>query len=71
MYGCDHNMSRFTPQATVDLRCETAVEGLYLSGQDVFSCGLIGAAFGGMFCAGSVLGRNVFQDMLDLKEKLK
>ncbi|KAH0626737.1 hypothetical protein JD844_001880 [Phrynosoma platyrhinos] len=43
---------------------------LHHVGQDVFCCGLLGALSGGLICACSVLGRNVFIDLLQLKKKL-
>ena len=69
MYGVNHNHSRFTEGAVVDLRPETAIENLYLTGQDVFNCGFAGASFGGVFCAAAVLGRNVYEDLTKLKSK--
>ena len=33
MYGCDHDLNRFTPEATVELRPETPIKNLYLTGQ--------------------------------------
>ena len=71
MYGLDHDLSRFTAAATVELRPETDVKNLYMCGQDVFSCGIAGAAFGGMLCAATVLGRNVYADLTELKGKSK
>ena len=68
MYGCDHDLDRFTAEATVELRPKTEIEGLYLTGQDIFNCGIAGAAFGGLLCASEVLGRNVYADLMDLKK---
>jgi hypothetical protein len=67
-YGCDHKLSRFTPQATIDLRPETKVKNLYLTGQDVFTCGFAGASFGGLLCASSILKRNLYEDLMNLKK---
>ena len=67
MYGCDHDLNRFTPEATVALRSDTNIKNLYLSGQDIFTCGFAGATFGGLFCAASVLKRNVYADLMRLK----
>ena len=54
----------------MELRPEVAEhKGLYLCGQDVFSCGIVGAAFGGLLCASSVLNRNVYMDLIELKKK--
>jgi all-trans-retinol 13,14-reductase len=69
MYGLDHNISRFTPTAAVDLRPETPVSNLFLTGQDVFTAGFVGAAFGGLLCASSVLNRNIYEDLTLLKKK--
>ncbi len=52
MYGLNHDPQRFDQQW---LRPRTPVKGLYLSGQDVLSCGVGGAMFGGLLCALSVL----------------
>lgn len=69
MYGVDHDLHRFTPEATVALRADTAIKGLYMSGQDVFTCGFAGATFGGLICASAVLNRNVYADLMKLKAK--
>lgn len=53
MYGLDHNPQRFEQEW---LRPKTAIKGLYLTGQDVLSCGVGGAMFGGFLSAVSVLG---------------
>jgi all-trans-retinol 13,14-reductase len=37
MYGCDHDTRRFTPKATVELRPETPIKNLYLTGQVSFT----------------------------------
>ena len=69
MYGCDHDMKRFSPHAAVDLRPETNVKNLYITGQDAFNCGFVGASFGGLFCASTVLDRNLYEDLNVLKKK--
>lgn len=67
MYGVDHDLGRFTPEATVALRSDTNIKNLYMSGQDVFTCGFAGATFGGLICASTVLQRNVYADLMKLK----
>lgn len=70
MYGCDHNVARFSPEATCALRPEVPeLPGLFLSGQDVFSCGFAGATFGGLLAASKILNRNLYADLMDLKAK--
>ncbi|MFV8783417.1 phytoene desaturase family protein [Microbulbifer sp. SA54] len=53
IYGLDHDPARFDQDW---LRPKTRIKGLYLTGQDVMSCGVAGAMFGGLLCAQSVLG---------------
>lgn len=53
IYGLDHTPERFE-QAW--LRPKTKIPGLYLTGQDVLSCGVVGAAIAGAFCAVGILG---------------
>ncbi|MGV8996907.1 MAG: phytoene desaturase family protein [Parvibaculaceae bacterium] len=45
------------------LRPTTAIGGLYLSGQDVSTGGVIGALAGGLLAASSVLGRDLMQEI--------
>lgn len=71
MYGANHSKGRFTESGVVDLRPETGIKNLYLTGQDVFNCGFAGASFGGVFCAAAVLGRDVYTDLTKLKAKSK
>lgn len=42
-----------------------------VSGQDVFSCGIIGAMHGGLLCASAVLNQIIYIDLFLLKKKLK
>lgn len=53
MYGLTHEPSRFEQQW---LRPKTRIPGLYLTGQDVLSCGVGSAMFAGLITALSVLG---------------
>jgi len=53
IYGLNHDPSRFTQSW---LRPKTPIKGLYLSGQDILSCGVIGAMLAGALCAVKVGG---------------
>lgn len=70
IYGLDHNYERFTPLNLARLRPQTDIDGLFLTGQDAFSCGFTGALFGGLLCAGTVLGRNAMGDVEELHARL-
>ena len=70
IYGLDHNKDRFSPESSVALRPDCAeIPGLYLTGQDVFTTGLGGAMLGGLICAGAVLNRTVYLDMVRLRNR--
>lgn len=71
VYGVDHNTSRFSLEAMSDLRPDIGIPGLHLTGQDVFICGFIGAMFGGVLCASSVLKRNLMGDLMRLVKEAK
>ncbi|WP_066960827.1 NAD(P)/FAD-dependent oxidoreductase [Microbulbifer sp. Q7] len=53
IYGLNHDPARF---AQSWLRPKTRVPGLYLTGQDIMSCGVAGAMFAGLVTAQSLLG---------------
>ncbi len=61
IYGLDHTPRRFRESR---LRPRTALKGLYLTGQDVCTCGVSGALIGGVLCASAVLGRDLMTDIL-------
>ncbi|XP_034050553.1 inactive all-trans-retinol 13,14-reductase [Thalassophryne amazonica] len=71
MYSAEHNVERFHVEAVARNRCNTPVKNLYLSGQDVFSCGIAGALHGGLLCASTVLNHIVYINLLFIKKKLK
>jgi all-trans-retinol 13,14-reductase len=56
IYGLDHTPQRFEQRR---LRPQTRLPGLYLTGQDVASCGLAGALMGGVLSASAVLRKNL------------
>lgn len=51
IYGLTHTPARFR----LPLRAQTPVPGLFLTGQDLVSCGVAGALFGGAITAAAVL----------------
>ena len=57
IYGLAHGPERF---ASRDLRPRTPIAGLYLTGQDVSTCGVMGAFTGAVTTASAMLGRNMF-----------
>jgi all-trans-retinol 13,14-reductase len=56
LYGVDHTPVRFRQRF---LRPRTAIPGLWLTGQDVATCGVAGALMGGVTSASAILGRNL------------
>lgn len=53
IYGLDHDPQRFEQNW---LRPKTEIEGLYLTGQDIMTCGVVGAMIGGLMTAISIGG---------------
>ena len=69
-YGLDHDLARFAPRNFYEvLRPEVReVPGLYLTGQDISSCGFGGAMVGGVLCAGKILGaKNPFSVLEEIE----
>ncbi|XP_028842455.1 all-trans-retinol 13,14-reductase [Denticeps clupeoides] len=66
IYGADHGIERFSPMATAMMRPQTPVKNLYLTGQDVFVCGLAGALAGALTCTSVLLNRNVHLDAVNM-----
>ncbi len=60
LYGIDHTPQRFDQDF---LQPSTPIPGLYLTGQDIVSCGVAGAMFGGVLTATTVLGGNLLAQM--------
>ena len=60
LYGIDHTPQRFDQDF---LQPATPIPGLYLTGQDIVSCGVAGAMFGGVLTATTVLGGNLLAQM--------
>ncbi|XP_076154996.1 inactive all-trans-retinol 13,14-reductase-like [Alosa pseudoharengus] len=71
MYSAEHNLDRYDPISIAQNRCDTPIKNLYISGQDVFSCGVVGALHGGLLCASAVLDHILYMDLMFMKKKLK
>ncbi len=57
LYGLAHNPARFEARF---LRPRTPVRNLFLTGQDITTCGVAGAMAAGVLCASAILRRNLF-----------
>lgn len=57
IYGLSATPARY---ALRELGARTPVRGLYLTGQDAATLGVVGALFGGVVCASAALGKNLF-----------
>lgn len=58
VYGLNHDTERF---AQSWLQVQTKIPGLYLTGQDVLSCGVVGAMMAGCMTSIKILGVNGFK----------
>ena len=67
VYGLDHDVNRFDPNTTLELRPETPIEGLWLTGQDVYCCGYGGAMIGGLLCVSAIMKRNLLKELQELR----
>ena len=61
IYGLSHSPERFQARW---LKPRTPIQGLYLTGSDVVTAGLMGALMGGMTCSSAVLNGNVLSQVL-------
>jgi all-trans-retinol 13,14-reductase len=61
LYGLDHTSERFEQKF---LRPQTAIKNFYLTGQDVATAGVGGAAFAGVLTASVVTGKNMMKEVL-------
>jgi len=61
IYGIEHTPQRFGLRW---LRPHTPVQGLFLTGQDIVTGGVVGALFAGVVSASAVLQRNLLKDIV-------
>jgi all-trans-retinol 13,14-reductase len=61
IYGLEHTPARFAQKW---LRPRTFVDGLYLTGQDIVSCGVSGAVVSGIVTASAILNKNLMGEIL-------
>jgi all-trans-retinol 13,14-reductase len=71
LYGLDHAMERFSPWSAARLRPTTDIPGLYLTGQDIMSCGITGSMYSGLLTSSAILNRNTLMDLIDLHQRNK
>ena len=64
-------MARFDAWTQARLRPKTDIPGLFLTGQDILSAGVTGAAYAGVLTASAVLERNVVNDLMGIKNRIK
>ncbi len=65
IYGIDHSPARF---ANEFLRPDTPIKNLYLTGQDIVSCGVGGALVSGMLTATVMTGKNLMKKLPETAE---
>jgi all-trans-retinol 13,14-reductase len=65
IYGISSTPDRFL---TRELGARTPIRGLYLTGQDVASLGVVGALYGGVIAASAAAGRNFFSVVSKLRD---
>ncbi|XP_027525226.1 all-trans-retinol 13,14-reductase isoform X2 [Corapipo altera] len=71
LYGVDHGIPRLQAEVVAAVRAQTAVPNLYLTGQDLYLGGFMGALQGAIICTSSILKRNLYVDLVRLKKSLE
>lgn len=69
IYGLDHSPQRFRNR---QLRAHTPVKGLYLTGQDIVTCGIGGALMGGLITAAAITRKmSIIEDIRKEAERIQ
>jgi all-trans-retinol 13,14-reductase len=58
LYGINHDVKRFSQTF---LRPKSPIKNLYLTGQDIVSCGVGGALSAGLLTASAITGKNLMK----------
>lgn len=67
LYGIDHDPERYAHRF---LQPRTPIKNLFLTGQDIVTCGVGGALLAGFLTASTVLKKNVMKDVLKKNVKV-
>ncbi|XP_006900457.1 PREDICTED: all-trans-retinol 13,14-reductase-like [Elephantulus edwardii] len=70
-YGADHDLGRLHPLVMASVRAQSPIPNLYMTGQDIFTCGLMGALQGALLCSSAILKRNVYRDLQKLGSRIQ
>ena len=65
LYGIDHNPERYKQRF---LQPRTPIKNLYLTGQDIVTCGVAGALFAGFITASAILRKNIVKSLMKTKK---
>nr|XP_008514183.1 PREDICTED: all-trans-retinol 13,14-reductase [Equus przewalskii] len=70
-YGAAHDLARLQPHVMASLRAQSPIPNLYLTGQDIFTCGLMGTLQGALLCSSAILKRNLYSDLKKLGSRIQ